>query len=114
VREPFPALTWNQKVRFQCGPIGSISAYGSLSRPFWFGDRFVSGYQGRRPEPGRSEIPCLGQKCYLPGAGWRGYDPTNGIAVADRHVTQLPVPYLRNAALSQEKVKRYAIVNAIS
>ena len=23
---------------------------------------------------------------YLPGAGWRGFDPTNGLAVADRHV----------------------------
>jgi len=28
----------------------------------------------------------LGQR-YICGAGWRGYDPTNGIAVADRHVT---------------------------
>jgi transglutaminase-like putative cysteine protease len=23
---------------------------------------------------------------YLPGAGWRGFDPTHGLAVADRHV----------------------------
>ena len=23
---------------------------------------------------------------YLPGAGWRGFDPTNGLAVTDRHV----------------------------
>ncbi|MGP0628443.1 transglutaminase family protein [Nitrospina sp. 32_T5] len=23
---------------------------------------------------------------YLPGGGWRGYDPTHGLAVADRHV----------------------------
>ena len=23
---------------------------------------------------------------YLPGAGWRGYDPTHGLAVADGHV----------------------------
>ena len=23
---------------------------------------------------------------YLPGAGWRGYDPTHGLAVADHHV----------------------------
>ena len=22
----------------------------------------------------------------MPGAGWRGFDPTNGLAVADRHV----------------------------
>jgi transglutaminase-like putative cysteine protease len=24
---------------------------------------------------------------YLPGAGWRGFDPTHGEAVADTHVT---------------------------
>ncbi len=23
---------------------------------------------------------------YLPGGGWRGFDPTHGLAVADRHV----------------------------
>ena len=23
---------------------------------------------------------------YLPGGGWRGYDPTYGLAVADRHI----------------------------
>jgi transglutaminase-like putative cysteine protease len=23
---------------------------------------------------------------YLPGGGWRGYDPTHGLAVADAHV----------------------------
>jgi len=23
---------------------------------------------------------------FLPGGGWRGYDPTLGLAVADRHV----------------------------
>jgi transglutaminase-like putative cysteine protease len=23
---------------------------------------------------------------YLPGAGWRGYDPTRGLAVAQHHV----------------------------
>jgi transglutaminase-like putative cysteine protease len=25
-------------------------------------------------------------EAYLPGAGWRGFDPTNGLAVTDRHV----------------------------
>jgi transglutaminase-like putative cysteine protease len=25
-------------------------------------------------------------EAYLPGGGWRGYDPTLGLAVADRHV----------------------------
>jgi transglutaminase-like putative cysteine protease len=23
---------------------------------------------------------------YVPGGGWRGYDPTHGLAIADRHI----------------------------
>ena len=25
-------------------------------------------------------------KVYLPGAGWRGYEPTLGLVVSDRHI----------------------------
>jgi len=47
--------------------------------------RFVSGYQAR--ELGRrQEYMHAWAEVYLPGAGWRGFDPTEGLAVADRHV----------------------------
>jgi transglutaminase-like putative cysteine protease len=47
--------------------------------------RFVSGYQ--RGDPGRQELYMHAwPEVYLPGAGWRGYDPTHGLAVADQHV----------------------------
>jgi transglutaminase-like putative cysteine protease len=47
--------------------------------------RFVSGYQEGTP----SQEPRLHAwaEVYVPGGGWRGYDPTLGLAVADRHVT---------------------------
>lgn len=47
--------------------------------------RFISGYVY---EPGRthgSELHAWAE-IYLPGGGWRGYDPTLGIAVADSHI----------------------------
>ena len=35
---------------------------------------------------------------YLPGAGWRGYDPSLGLAVAEGHVVLAAAPDHRMAA----------------
>lgn len=48
--------------------------------------RFVSGYEAGDPET-RDRYMHAWAEVFLPGAGWRGYDPTHGLAVADRHVT---------------------------
>lgn len=53
--------------------------------------RFVSGYQEGDPEVPQAELHAW-VEVYLPGAGWRGYDPTHGLAVADRHVTLAAAP----------------------
>ncbi len=48
--------------------------------------RFASGYQKGEPHSERRHLHAW-PEVYLPGAGWRGYDPTHGEAVADQHVT---------------------------
>jgi transglutaminase-like putative cysteine protease len=48
--------------------------------------RFVSGYVEALPPDGVRELHAWAS-VYLPGGGWRGYDPTSGLAVATGHVT---------------------------
>jgi transglutaminase-like putative cysteine protease len=48
--------------------------------------RFASGYQRGNLQSERRHLHAW-PEVYLPGAGWRGYDPTHGEAVADTHVT---------------------------
>jgi len=48
--------------------------------------RFVSGYQKGDLQSEERHLHAW-PEVYLPGAGWRGYDPTHGEAIADTHVT---------------------------
>ena len=47
--------------------------------------RFVSGYHENGGEADKRYLHSWGE-IYLPGVGWRGYDPSQGLAVTDRHV----------------------------
>jgi transglutaminase-like putative cysteine protease len=47
--------------------------------------RFVSGYQQGDPDKQERELHAWAE-AWVPGGGWRGFDPTHGLAVADRHV----------------------------
>ena len=48
--------------------------------------RFASGYQKGDLQSERRHLHAW-PEVYLPGAGWRGFDPTHGEAIADAHVT---------------------------
>lgn len=48
--------------------------------------RFVSGYQKGDPDQPQHELHAWAE-VYVPGGGWRGFDPTLGLAITDDHVT---------------------------
>ena len=47
--------------------------------------RFVSGYQLQQPPPQEYDLHAWAE-VYLPGAGWRGFDPSAGIEANERYV----------------------------
>ena len=59
--------------------------------------RFVSGYQEGDPMFEERDLHAWFE-VWLPGGGWRGYDPTHGLAVADRHVALAVAPEPEGAA----------------
>ena len=61
------------------------SLFVDVCRSLGIPARFVSGYHAGDSTSKEWELHAWAE-IYLPGAGWRGYDPTLGLAVGDRHV----------------------------
>lgn len=81
--DPFPAgITWNQKLG-SCRDMAII--FIEACRAVGLAARFVSGYQEGVPEQEERHLHAWAE-VYLPGAGWLGYDPTQGLVVSDRHI----------------------------
>jgi transglutaminase-like putative cysteine protease len=81
--DPLPAgLTWQQKAG-TCRDFAVL--FMEACRCVGLAARFVSGYQQGDPDTTDFHLHAWAE-AYLPGAGWRGYDPTHGLAVADGHV----------------------------
>ena len=59
--------------------------------------RFVSGYEREAATQERAYMHAWAE-VYLPGGGWRGYDPTQGLAVAQSHVVVAAAADARLAA----------------
>ena len=81
--DPFPpGITWNQKAG-SCRDVTVL--FMEVCRAVGLAARFVSGYQEGDPDSKERDLHAW-VEVYLPGAGWRGYDPIQGLAVADGNI----------------------------
>lgn len=89
-----PCLTW-QKQSGSCRDLTVL--FMECCRCMGLAARFVSGYQEGDPDSTDRHLHAWAE-VYLPGAGWRGYDPTHGLAVADQHIPLVAAAHPLNAA----------------
>ncbi len=62
-----------------------VVLFNEAARSMGFAARFVSGYTQGDLSLMQNHLHAWCE-VYVPGGGWRGYDPTLGLAVADQHV----------------------------
>lgn len=62
-----------------------VTLFNVACRSLGLAARFVSGYSSGGPEGIDHELHAWSE-VYLPGGGWRGFDPTLGLAVSNQHV----------------------------
>ncbi|NJR37845.1 MAG: transglutaminase family protein [Leptolyngbyaceae cyanobacterium CSU_1_4] len=89
-----PSLTWSQQIG-SCRDVAVL--FIEVCRAIGLAARFVSGYQEGDGDSGDRHLHAWAE-VYLPGAGWRGYDPTHGLAVAAGHVAIVASAWAQNAA----------------
>jgi transglutaminase-like putative cysteine protease len=78
-----PTITWTKK---QGACRDFVALFMDVCRSVGLATRFVSGYQEGDPDTEEFDLHAW-VEVYLPGGGWRSYDPTHGLLVSDRHVT---------------------------
>ncbi|UBF27774.1 transglutaminase family protein [Kovacikia minuta CCNUW1] len=89
-----PGITWAQRSG-SCRDLTVL--FMEACRAIGLAARFVSGYQEGDPDSNDRHLHAWAE-VYLPGAGWRGFDPTHGTAVADRHIALVSSLFPRYAA----------------
>jgi transglutaminase-like putative cysteine protease len=88
--EPLPA---SDCLTSRCGACRDTAMlFVEACRSLGLAARFVSGYSMHHPpEVSEQELHAWAE-VYMPGGGWRAYDPSLGLAVADGHVAIAAAP----------------------
>ncbi|MBM3262507.1 MAG: transglutaminase family protein [candidate division Zixibacteria bacterium] len=81
--DPYAAQDTLQRQKGACRDLAVL--FMSACDTVGIATRFVSGYHFDPPDTEEKTLHAWAE-AYLPGAGWRGYDPSTGLAVTDRHI----------------------------
>ncbi|GAB3164002.1 transglutaminase family protein [Telluribacter humicola] len=86
MREQGDALPPDDTLRDRCGSCRDFSRlFIAACRSLGIAARFVSGYLYGNPQQEHELHAWV--EVYLPGAGWRAFDPTEGKAIANNHIS---------------------------
>ncbi len=103
-----PGITWSTQK-------GSCRDYAVLfmdvCRAVGLSARFVSGYQEGDLDSNDRHLHAWAE-VYLPGAGWRAYDPTHGLAVANTHIALVACPTHKETAPVSGALKPGTVANS--
>jgi len=80
---PYPPEKTLERREGSCRDLAVL--FCAVCRSMGIPARFVSGYEREAAFQERAYMHAWAE-VYLAGGGWRGYDPSQGLAVADRHV----------------------------
>jgi transglutaminase-like putative cysteine protease len=80
---PWPAEQTLHLLEGSCRDLAVL--FCDACRQMGIASRFVSGYECASASRTDSYMHAWAE-VYLPGIGWRGYDPARGLAVSNRHV----------------------------
>jgi transglutaminase-like putative cysteine protease len=80
---PWPSDQTLRSLEGSCRDLAVL--FCDVCRVMGIAARFVSGYECASADRPDSYLHAWAE-VYLPGIGWRGYDPARGLAVADGHI----------------------------
>ncbi len=100
-----PSLTWSKRSG-SCRDLAVL--FMEVCRSVGLAARFVSGYEAGVEAEERYLHAWA--EVFLPGAGWRGYDPTHGLVVADDHVVLAAAPRQQQTMPIEGHVRGAAVV----
>ena len=84
-----PGVTWEKRLG-SCRDFTVL--FMEVCRSVGLAARFVSGYEAGDEETPDRDLHAWAE-VYVPGGGWRGFDPTHGLTVSDRHVAIAASPF---------------------